>query len=166
MKKGFSILINTLNEGMNNLSHSVPVNFLRQSTDSFKLLGNVDVDFVVLKSGDKFLIEGTARFTVEMNCAICAEKFVKEYREPFKLEFLHQAPIVSSKTWQLSSDEVSRCYFQGEVLDLLPVLQDTILLAIPLAPACRAECKGICPGCGMNLNLETCQCAKTATASH
>ena len=165
MKKGFSILINTLNEGRNNLSHSVPAGNLTLDKE-IKILGNVDIDFVVLKSGDKFLIEGIARFTAEINCAICGEKFVKEYQEPIKLEFLHQAPIVSSKTLQLSCDEVSRCYFQGEVLDLLPVLHDTILLALPLAPTCQTECKGICPGCGVNLNLETCQCAKTAAASH
>jgi DUF177 domain-containing protein len=164
MKKGFSIFINTLNEGRNNLSHSVSTDNLTLAKD-VKILGNVDVDLVVLKSGDKFLVEGTARFTAELNCAICGEKFVKEYQEPFKLEFLHQRPIVSSKTLQLSCDEVSRCYFQGEVLDLLPVLHDTILLAIPLAPTCQEECKGICPGCGVNLNLETCQCQKAGVSN-
>jgi len=37
-------------------------------------------------------------------------------------------------------------------LDLAPIVRDEMLLAIPISPLCRADCKGLCPICGENLN--------------
>jgi len=34
------------------------------------------------------------------------------------------------------------------------------LLAAPLKAICREDCRGLCPHCGRNLNLEQCTCAE------
>lgn len=41
----------------------------------------------------------------------------------------------------------------GDDLDLEPMARDAVLLELPLAPLCRAECRGLCPKCGADLNL-------------
>ena len=33
-----------------------------------------------------------------------------------------------------------------------------LVLALPLRYICNDECKGLCPGCGVNLNREECHC--------
>jgi uncharacterized protein len=33
-----------------------------------------------------------------------------------------------------------------------------LVLALPLRYICNEECKGLCPGCGVNLNREECHC--------
>ena len=40
------------------------------------------------------------------------------------------------------------------------ILREQVLLAIPMKPLCKPECKGLCPRCGVNLNLKDCGCAK------
>jgi len=45
-----------------------------------------------------------------------------------------------------------------DVLDLAPIVHDACILALPLAPLCSEECRGICPECGANRNLEQCLC--------
>jgi len=40
------------------------------------------------------------------------------------------------------------------------VLLEQVLLAVPLKIVCKADCKGLCPSCGRNRNLETCDCAE------
>lgn len=40
---------------------------------------------------------------------------------------------------------------EGDLLDLEPVLRDALVLALPLAPLCRADCPGLCPECGVQL---------------
>lgn len=45
----------------------------------------------------------------------------------------------------------------GEV-DLEPMVRDAVLLELPQAPLCVAECRGLCPQCGVNRNEETCAC--------
>jgi uncharacterized protein len=43
------------------------------------------------------------------------------------------------------------------------VLREQVLLAVPLKAICREDCKGLCPQCGKNLNLETCSCDNAIT---
>jgi len=46
--------------------------------------------------------------------------------------------------------------FDGEVLDLRPLVQEALALDLPLAPLCRPDCAGLCPQCGANRNETDC----------
>lgn len=46
----------------------------------------------------------------------------------------------------------------GVEIDLTDVARDAVLLELPLAPLCRADCAGICPQCGADLNESGCDC--------
>jgi uncharacterized protein len=45
-----------------------------------------------------------------------------------------------------------------EQIDLEPVLREQIILALPYAPLCREDCKGLCAQCGKDLNEGPCSC--------
>jgi len=45
-----------------------------------------------------------------------------------------------------------------DLVDLEPLARDAVLLGLPLAPLCSEGCRGLCPTCGANLNLEPCAC--------
>lgn len=45
-----------------------------------------------------------------------------------------------------------------DVVDLAPMVRDAVVLELPLAPLCRPECRGLCPYCGIDLNVEACGC--------
>ena len=49
--------------------------------------------------------------------------------------------------------------FDGEQLDLEPVLREALMLELPLSPLCRPDCAGLCPTCGINRNEGHCECA-------
>jgi len=42
-------------------------------------------------------------------------------------------------------------------IDLEPLAREYLVLEIPISPLCRADCKGLCPTCGENLNTITCE---------
>jgi len=44
-------------------------------------------------------------------------------------------------------------------LDLRPAVRENWILIAPAYAECRADCKGLCPSCGRNLNEGTCECA-------
>jgi DUF177 domain-containing protein len=48
---------------------------------------------------------------------------------------------------------------RDDELDLEPMVRDAVLLELPQAPLCRPECKGLCPTCGADRNVEDCGCA-------
>lgn len=43
-----------------------------------------------------------------------------------------------------------------DVVDLSAVARDAVLLSLPLAPLCAADCRGLCPECGADLNRAPC----------
>lgn len=59
---------------------------------------------------------------------------------------------------QLDEDDLDLYGYEGEKLDLEPLLREQLILAVPFAPLCRESCKGLCPQCGSDRNLETCTC--------
>lgn len=48
--------------------------------------------------------------------------------------------------------------YQGDHLDLVPMVREQVILAAPMRPLCREECLGLCPQCGQNLNERRCGC--------
>ena len=51
----------------------------------------------------------------------------------------------------------------GEQIDLTQMVRESIILELPLAPLCRADCAGICPVCGANRNDDPCSCEVAVT---
>ena len=45
---------------------------------------------------------------------------------------------------------------EGDQLDLEPLVREALLLELPLAPLCRADCAGLCPQCGADRNDVDC----------
>ena len=42
-------------------------------------------------------------------------------------------------------------------IDLSEVLHDELCLSVPLVPLCSEVCRGLCPACGNDLNVEPCE---------
>jgi DUF177 domain-containing protein len=52
------------------------------------------------------------------------------------------------------SDELRTPYLVDDNLDLTAWARDAVALAVPDKILCRADCAGLCPACGKNLNDE------------
>lgn len=111
----------------------------------------VEVDYSF--DGEGFILKGSLKSAVRMNCTKCNEEFV----EPFTVDF-------SERFLRVSEEEAEEleCYtFAGETLDLDKMVFDLILLNVPMYGVCRPGCKGLCPVCGANLNNTQCSCSQT-----
>ena len=49
-------------------------------------------------------------------------------------------------------------HYSGEDLDLGPLVREQALLSLDSLPLCSEDCRGLCVGCGANLNREACSC--------
>ena len=65
---------------------------------------------------------------------------------------------VSSREYQATnpegSDELRTPYLADDLLDVYAWARDAIALELPLQILCRFDCKGLCPMCGKDLNVE------------
>lgn len=58
------------------------------------------------------------------------------------------------------AEDVDFVTYSGNFIDLTDVVIDGICTAIPVRDLCSEDCKGICPKCGINLNLGSCDCSQ------
>lgn len=147
-----------LREGRNELRLSIAPGDV--SLSALRLLKNVTVELVVNKNGEKLLLNGTVLFEAEFCCAWCSECFSKVFHEKIEQEYLPRGAGPAIPPFELTSAELHRELYTGETIDITPVVRDTILLAVPLAPVCRDDCRGLCPVCGTNLNYNQCACVR------
>jgi uncharacterized protein len=45
------------------------------------------------------------------------------------------------------------------------VVTEQVNLFMPMQVVCSPDCRGLCPTCGVNRNLEACKCAETHSES-
>ena len=56
------------------------------------------------------------------------------------------------------SEEIIELDSNSTQIDLIPFLKEMIVLNHPFKMQCQDNCKGLCPGCGVNLNQDECKC--------
>lgn len=95
---------------------------------------------------------------LEMNCARCLDPVSRQISASFDLIYRPLGVDARPEESSISEAETEIGFYQGEGVALEDVLREQILLALPLKAVCREACKGICPGCGHNLNTEACAC--------
>ncbi len=103
-------------------------------------------------------VRGALHGRFEVACSRClAPALIEAAEEDLHATFLpHRSPAAEE---ELSSEDLDTYSHDGEEVDLEPLVREFLLLAIPMAPVCNEECRGICVGCGAELNREPCRCA-------
>lgn len=112
----------------------------------------------------------TGRITgqVTVACSRCLEPMTISFDEALRVTFLPQAELpkpdeVAAKDEEaeglaITEDDLDLFGHDGEVIDLEPLVREQFLLAVPYAPLCSEDCKGLCSQCGSNKNLAPCSC--------
>jgi uncharacterized protein len=95
---------------------------------------------------------------VQVRCARCLDPVDNVIGEKFDLLYRPLGVDAKGDEVAITEAETEIGYYQGEGLLLEDVLKEQVLLALPAKQLCRADCKGLCPHCGKNLNLESCNC--------
>lgn len=118
----------------------------------FEIKIPVSYDVVVTNTGAGLVATGTVTGTFLSECSRCLEAFEAQVVgnvEGFYITEEHAESIPEEQEYEI---------IEGDQIDLWPALQAALAIELPYVPLCRDECKGLCPGCGINLNLETCSC--------
>lgn len=115
------------------------------------VLGSID------KFGETLTLRAHATALVEETCGRCT----KAFQRPLDVEFLVFSDRRGSDD-ESTSRELERegqlVYHDGTSLDITDAVREAIILSLPIGPVCREDCRGLCPGCGRDLNEEPCGC--------
>ena len=104
-------------------------------------------------------LQGGLTTSLELSCARCLDAVVQNVARVFELLYRPQGTDAGHEELSITAAEAEVGYYKGEGLLLEDVLREQVLLAVPIKVICRDECKGLCPTCGVNRNVESCSCA-------
>lgn len=114
----------------------------------------VKVDLVVRNTGKLYVAHGELHTCISLLCSRCLEQLV------FPIDTILDFSIVEAD--QAEEQGVSEDVFildQDEV-DLQPLIEEILIMEIPLIPLCNPDCSGLCPVCGINRNTGSCDCGR------
>ena len=94
----------------------------------------------------------------EVLCARCVEPIALPVKGEFDLLFRPENADAVSGEHAITADETEIGYYGKSGLLLEDVVREQVLLSLPSRTLCKADCKGLCPRCGQNLNTATCSC--------
>lgn len=115
------------------------------------LAGPVRVSLDLLYTGKEVLGSFRVKGTIRGKCARC----LKEMEVPLEVSFSEEFKNVSE---QRPGDEDDYFPYHGDELDPTEAIRQNVILAIPPRLLCDPGCKGLCPYCGVDLNIGQCEC--------
>ena len=93
------------------------------------------------------LVTGGLDVPVTGSCARCLEPIEDSLHFDVQELYAYEGSTTEATS---EEDEVRR--IEGDFLDLEPLVRDTVVLNLPLAPVCTDDCAGLCVDCGQRLD--------------
>ena len=110
-----------------------------------------------------YLVRGSITGTVVLPCNRCAEDVTVTVDSHFE-NFEETAAEPEDEEAATTGEDLleSRVVVENGVsyLDLGAICWEEFVLALPVNPLCRPDCKGLCPHCGQDLNEGSCDCSQ------
>jgi uncharacterized protein len=107
----------------------------------------LDLDLRLESATEGVLVTGTLHATLAGECGRCLDPVRGELRVEIVELFAYPGSLTEETTEQ---DEVDRIV--DDLIDVEPVVRDTVVLGLPITPLCRPDCAGLCPTCGQRLD--------------
>lgn len=108
---------------------------LDMGREDIHLPPSFEAEVMATRTGGELVVQAAIRCALEYVCARCLEPF---------------SAVVAPRA--LFSYTVQ----PTDVVDITDDVRQEVLLAYPMVPVCRDDCRGLCAVCGANLNVSSC----------
>ncbi|MFA5182933.1 MAG: DUF177 domain-containing protein [Syntrophales bacterium] len=121
-------------------------------------LDEIHITCNIRKLQQSVFLNGTIETVIRLACSRCLETALLPVSTPFRYTLVPAKAEESREEIELSEEDLEYGYYEGETVDCDPLIYEQIVLQIPIKVLCMEDCRGLCPGCGTNLNLGACNC--------
>ncbi len=128
--------------------------------------GVADLDLYA--DGTHAFASGTFKGHLTVACSRCVgpvklvldEQLRVTFMPPSEMPVEEEGAPEAEEGTEVTGGDLDVFPFDGEKIDLEPLIREQFVLAVPFAPLCSEDCKGLCPQCGIDRNTGTCNCEK------
>ncbi|MEG2420873.1 MAG: DUF177 domain-containing protein [Oscillospiraceae bacterium] len=111
----------------------------------------LEVSGVVRNMADALVLNAEAVTNLSLHCDRCAKPFRR----------VKQVSYETLLATELEDEEDSDIeLLEGDELDAGGLMATAFILDMDTKNLCAPDCKGLCPGCGADLNEEPCRCQR------
>ena len=94
-------------------------------------------------------------FSVKSVLSLQCDRCLKAFEKAMDYSFSH---IMVRELSNTDDEEFDYVVCADGMLDLEELARADLMLELPTKVLCREDCKGLCPKCGKDLNLGSCDC--------
>ena len=120
---------------------------------SYPVTEPVRAEGQVRNTAGVLVMTGSIKTTIHGTCDRCATAFDRD------IEFPIDVVLVTELANEENEDEWV-FPLEGDSADLEDIVRTVFVLNLDSKLLCSDDCKGLCCGCGRNLNHESCSCQK------
>lgn len=120
--------------------------------DEISVISPVSFLGKIINQSGKILLIGKYSCDIEFICHRCLDHFTRKVQGNIE-ERLVLDDSEESETEDFYSINNSK-------IDLREIIEDSLILSLPIKVICDDNCKGLCPICGANLNSDQCTCTE------
>jgi uncharacterized protein len=127
--------------------------------EDYRVAAPVDLSMDVERSGGgAFRVYGRLSTRLELECSRCVEPFEIPLDATFDLRYVPAIEDTTQAEREIAADDLETAFYREGTLDVIDLMREQFQLVLPMKPLCTAECRGLCPECGTNLNRTECGC--------
>ncbi len=104
---------------------------------------------------------GSVACLVRRVCARCLTEFSTRLTVEVERSFAPGRDPAAADSQQEMVEELT--YLPDYRLSIPAMVEEELLLALPMIPLCHPDCAGLCSGCGVDLNKDKCLCVERPT---
>lgn len=154
--------LNKLHGGREHIERTFPPSAFDPQDPEYRVMAPVELSADVQKlDGDAVGVSGRVVARLELACGRCLEPFEVPVDAAFDLRYLPVAENTGDGEREVEEDDLTTAFYREGMLDLLELMREQFVLALPMKPLCSGECRGLCRECGTNLNQTACACEST-----
>src|SRR5262245_57560172 len=158
--KVLEIDLQSLPPGRSSLETEVATDELDLAEEQYRFGDPVRVLLDVVKNDEEIVFHGTTLAPATIECSRCLTRFENVVEVPFSL-IAHRVGVDSPMLRGGEEEEGIRFIPRSATsVQLRDEVRAALILALPINPVCREDCKGLCPKCGSDLNAGDCGCSR------
>lgn len=129
-------------------------------TADFDQQGPLKVSAVAELLSSEIRIRGHLGTRLKASCDRCLTAVEFPIEQDFDLFYRPMDSIAREEEIEIPEEEAEVGFFSGDRIELADVVTEQVILSVPMKIVCRPGCLGLCPVCGVDRNLEKCNCSQ------
>lgn len=114
-------------------------------------------------SREEITIHGVIKGTVHLACDRCLESFDLEIEQSFTQYLVPSGRLLGHADHELQTVDLDENCYDDPQISLADLINEQIILTLPIKLLCNPDCQGLCQKCGSNLNQGPCSCQTLQT---